>query len=404
MKLPRLDNLMLIHKILGIDALGELVEQISLGHRIKIGKINASLEWMDGKLDYDFKMRAYAKQEYHVDEACHIIFKSGKYNEVLDRIVRPLKPLAWQGHTYRDLRDVLKSLLDVEFGTLAFSPFVRILAPIYVKIEESKPEISKIEVLLSSALEANLSKIKLLIFGEDENSKHTKLREQITTFTRKEDSELMEPIVVTVDEQSRYAKLSFYYGDDLREDYYIRVPKLVIRELTDIVGVPGTSIDREEKIRKVKQEIKIKYTKAKDKNNTSDVKGKMLEEVIKGIIEMVPGLKVEGSRVTNEIQEIDIVVRNFNKTNVWADFESVFFVECKNWFKKRKPGADKIRDFGGKLENKNLKTGIFVAPNGVVEGRGDCKIRGTNGQIDKYFHRGVKIIVLEDNDILEILL
>jgi hypothetical protein len=78
-------------------------------------------------------------------------------------------------------------------------------------------------------------------------------------------------------------------------------------------------------------------------------------------------------------------------------------VECKNWFKKKKPGADRIRDFKGKLENKNLKTGIFVAPKGIAEGKGNNKVRGTNGQIDKYFHDGTKIIVLDDEDIRKIL-
>ena len=73
--------------------------------------------------------------------------------------------MIWEKHAYRDLKDALKSLLDVEFGTPAFLPFVRIFAPIYVKIEESNTEIGKIEVVVSAAPEANLSKIKLLIFG-----------------------------------------------------------------------------------------------------------------------------------------------------------------------------------------------------------------------------------------------
>lgn len=50
--LPRFDNLMLIHKILRIGALHELIEQITGGHRIRIGRINAFLEWMKDKPRY----------------------------------------------------------------------------------------------------------------------------------------------------------------------------------------------------------------------------------------------------------------------------------------------------------------------------------------------------------------
>jgi hypothetical protein len=177
--LPRFDNLMLIHKILRIDALHELIEQTTEGHRITIGRINASLEWMKDKPRYDFKMRAYVKQEYHIDEACHVLIKSGEYKDDLDSTIRRLEPVIWEKHAYRDLKDALKSLLDVEFGTPAFLPFVRIFAPIYVKIEESNTEIGKIEVVVSAAPEANLSKIKLLIFGEDENARPTELRSRL---------------------------------------------------------------------------------------------------------------------------------------------------------------------------------------------------------------------------------
>jgi hypothetical protein len=403
-KLPSFDNLVLIHEILRISELDEIVEQIVLGRQIRIGRINASLEWIGERLTYDFKMRAFVKQEYHIDEACHIIFKSGKYDEKIDRMIRRLEPLILEkGKTYRNLKDALISLLDVEFGTSAFSPFVRIFAPIYVKIEESKAEIRKLEILVSSAFEANLSKIRLRIFGEDESAQPTELRKHIGTFTRKEDSELLDRIVVVIDEKTRFAKLSLYYDEELLEDYYVRIPKLVVRQIIESVGVTETPPADRDRLRQRKQEIMGNYAKAKDENNSANVKGKLLEDVIKGIFELVPGLGIAGSRVTNEIQEIDIMVRNFNKTDVWADFGSVFFVECKNWFKGSKPGADKIRDFKGKLDNKNLKTGFFVAPNGIAEGKGGNKVHGINGQIDKYFQNGTTIIVLKDEDICDIL-
>jgi hypothetical protein len=198
-QLPRFDNLLLIHEMFGIDALQNLIGQITIGRQIRLGTINASLEWMKNKPRYAFKMRAYVKQEYHIDEACHIFSRSGEYNDEIDNIIQGLEPLISENQAYRDLRDALRSLLDVEFGTPAFSPFVQVFAPIYVRIEEYKTDIGKIEVKISSAAEANLSKIKLLIFGEDENAKPTDLRKEIKTFTRKEDSDLLNPIVCETD-------------------------------------------------------------------------------------------------------------------------------------------------------------------------------------------------------------
>jgi hypothetical protein len=124
-KLPHSKNLMLIHKIFSIGSLKELVEQTSEGNRIKIGTLKASLEWIQEKPRYDFKMTAYVKQAFHIDEACHIIFRSGEYTDEIDRIIRQLEPLVWaKDRTFRDLKDALNLLLDIEFGKPAYMPFI----------------------------------------------------------------------------------------------------------------------------------------------------------------------------------------------------------------------------------------------------------------------------------------
>jgi hypothetical protein len=108
--------------------------------------------------------------------------------------------------------------------------------------------------------------------------------------------------------------------------------------------------------------------------------------------------------VVSDVQEVDVMMRNYKGNKVWADFDSIIFVECKNWFKDRRPGASILRDFKGKLDNKDLKTGIFVAPNGIAEGsRHDDKVYGADGQIDKFLQDGTKIVVLEDEDIWAII-
>jgi hypothetical protein len=405
-KLPRSENLMLIHQIISIKSLKELVTQISEGEQVVIGKNIASLEWVQGMARYDFKMRAYVEQTFHINEACHIILKSGEYTDEIDSIVRKLEPLDWKHGSYKDLKDALVELLNIDWGKPAYPPFVRIFAPVFVRIEESKAEVQKLEVVIGAALEANLSRIKLRIFGEKEHGKTAKPIEPITNFKRRNDSELMRPVVISVDEETRYVKLNLYYGDDLLEDFYVSIPKSVIRSLIETVPYNeklATTKIKIAQISQAKQEIKAKYEEARDEDNDTDTKGKALEEVITRILKLVPGLEIADTRVTNGIQEIDIVVRNFSKRRVWADFESVFFVECKNWFKKNRPGAAEIGDLKRKLENKHLKTGIFVAPNGITEGSGNEKVFGANGQLYTYLHAGYTIVVLKDEDIWDII-
>jgi hypothetical protein len=149
--------------------------------------------------------------------------------------------------------------------------------------------------------EANLSKIKLRIIGEKENGITAKPIKPITNFNRRNDSELMDPIVLQLDEETRFVKLNLYYGDDLLEDFYVRIPKHVVRSIFETVGVGKGAAVAREKIRQDKQEIKAKYEEARNEDNDTDTKGKALEEAIRKILELVPDLEIIGSRVVNDI-------------------------------------------------------------------------------------------------------
>jgi hypothetical protein len=152
----------------------------------------------------------------------------------------------------------------------------------------------------------------------------------------------MDPIVITVDEETRYAKLNLYYGDDLLEDYYLGIHKQIVQAIFENVRISDAAaatkakyLEAKDKYIEAKDEIKAKYIEVRNEDNDTNTKGKALEEVIRKLLELVPELEIADSRVDNGIQEIDITVRNYNKTRVWEDFESVFFVECKNWFKDK---------------------------------------------------------------------
>src|SRR5918994_179612 len=121
--LSHFKNLIFIQKILNFNALGGLLKQIIRGGQIKIANTNASLEWINGRPRYDFKMRAYAKQEFHIDNACHILIKSGEYPKGINKLIQNLEAsLSKNNPPYRSLKDAVSSLLGIEFGTPAISP------------------------------------------------------------------------------------------------------------------------------------------------------------------------------------------------------------------------------------------------------------------------------------------
>jgi len=145
-----------------------------------------------------------------------------------------------------------------------------------------------------------------------------------------------------------------------------------------------------------KKKIAEKYERSKAEPNRN-LKGRLLEEVIKEIVHLVPNLRVVGSRINDQVEEIDLQVRNHNREHVWDDFDSMIFIECKNWSKA--VGADEIRSFKVKLEQSKLHSGIFVAVK-VITGGSES---GASGVIRRFLQDGYRIVILDDNDLKDII-
>lgn len=157
-----------------------------------------------------------------------------------------------------------------------------------------------------------------------------------------------------------------------------------------------TQKQEESGLKKKKEDIAEKYERAITTTDPN-TKGTLLEEVIVEILKLVPDLEIIDTRVNNGREEIDIQVRNFNRKKIWADFESVIFVECKNW--SNPVGSDEIRNFVGKLNSNGLSIGILVATSDITGGLLD----GSRGEIKNLLSHGKKIVVLNGDDIKEIL-
>jgi len=96
-------------------------------------------------------------------------------------------------------------------------------------------------------------------------------------------------------------------------------------------------------------------------------KGKQLEDLMVLLMKTIPGFRHTTPRRRNELEEIDVLVRNESSDPFWAREGAYILFECKNWSKP--VGASELREFATKLERRygRCRLGIFVAPGGFTE-------------------------------------
>jgi ActR/RegA family two-component response regulator len=97
-------------------------------------------------------------------------------------------------------------------------------------------------------------------------------------------------------------------------------------------------------------------------------KGVLLEELVRLLFRATPGFERVETRVSNEIEEIDIVVENRSEDPIWVRDGSPYLLgECKNW--SSKCGPQEYSSFHRKLTTKygRATTGLFFAVGGFTE-------------------------------------
>jgi ActR/RegA family two-component response regulator len=96
-------------------------------------------------------------------------------------------------------------------------------------------------------------------------------------------------------------------------------------------------------------------------------KGKLLEDLMVLILTTIPGFQHASPRRRNELEEIDILVRNESTDPLWMKEGTHMLVECKNW--SHPVGVKELRDFAYKVEHRygRCRLGLFVAPGGFAD-------------------------------------
>lgn len=96
-------------------------------------------------------------------------------------------------------------------------------------------------------------------------------------------------------------------------------------------------------------------------------KGKLLEDLMVLLLKTIPGFHHANTRRRNELEEIDVLVRNESSDPFWSKEDPYILVECKNWSKP--VGVPELLSFLNKLERRygRCRLGLFIAPGGFAE-------------------------------------
>jgi hypothetical protein len=122
-------------------------------------------------------------------------------------------------------------------------------------------------------------------------------------------------------------------------------------------------------------------------------KGRVLEEVVCAIFELVPGVEVARRNVLNVAgtEEVDILFWNMRLPHGFYHLETPFLVECKNW--SEPVPAREVVNFSHLLEMRACRDGILIAAGGIT---------GTPGTLTEAYYeiaaalaKGRRILVID---------
>jgi ActR/RegA family two-component response regulator len=136
-----------------------------------------------------------------------------------------------------------------------------------------------------------------------------------------------------------------------------------VRNAMEVTGERRLAVLSRDAVVRELQDLWGEARGATDRNR----KGKLLEEVVKRLFRATPGFERVDTRLSNESEEIDIVVENRCAEPPWRTDGSTYLLgECKNWSKPC--GSPELRGLYEKLTTKYRRahTGFFIAPGGFT--------------------------------------
>lgn len=126
---------------------------------------------------------------------------------------------------------------------------------------------------------------------------------------------------------------------------------------------------------------------------TSDLKGDILEELVKTLFAEIPGLSFWGKNVLDiyRAQEFDVVFTNDVRVSELYFMDPLIITECKNT--KKPLGSCEVGWFVRKLQDRGMSCGILISLYGIT-GNADKEMNAHREVIDALTRDKITILIL----------
>lgn len=130
---------------------------------------------------------------------------------------------------------------------------------------------------------------------------------------------------------------------------------------------------------------------------TSAARGKVLEELIVYLFELIPGVTLSARNELNAFgsEEIDVAFWNEGEPQGLRLFDHILLVECKNW--STAVGYPELAIFHDKLLSRGRPLGIFVAAHGITGS--PHELTSAHNILARALSQGREILVLTRREI-----
>lgn len=130
--------------------------------------------------------------------------------------------------------------------------------------------------------------------------------------------------------------------------------------------------------------------------STTAKRGRALEETLARLFRTIPGFTSVKTRLSNQSEELDVLVRNESNDPFWVRRGNYLYIECKNW-KKKAVGRPEIDVFAAKLRRRAAvsPTGVVVAMSGLSAPAAD--------ELRNLVREGLLIIALDSDALGEMI-
>jgi hypothetical protein len=131
--------------------------------------------------------------------------------------------------------------------------------------------------------------------------------------------------------------------------------------------------------------------------STNKEKKESLEQLAVQLVKTTEGLEISKRDARGLDSEVDVIVINECRQPSLEMLATPFLIECRNWDDPMPAKA--IRDFGGKLRDRRIQTGVIISLKGVT---GSEKTDAKEAIRNLLTRDNINILVFDEKDITKL--